>query len=690
MDNDSYRFEPKSVNFLELFKHRYFIIPAYQRHFAWTEKECEELFQDIVITARSANRKRFMSAITTIRPSDEIVYPIYKSASHQELEPFIVVDGQQRLTSLLILVSCLCRNLKGTLNSEDADRIYDTFVFTELDMGIPQLRLLPQEIPDHPGVMRDTFLAITSLRSSKEFSKILIPAQRRLENARELFDDGIENLEFGVTVRDMIDCIQSRLIFVLNVLTNVGQAGEVFEGINNRGLGLNILESLKSYSIYAIQSFKDGNTLPNGVDCSSNANLLIDRFNSAIGQIYFHLDRVGLKDREGAALIQAVWPILLTRIQEAGLQEKGFEIPLYLSDKLITDVRRSLHIESARSEKQKSDLLNVLNYTLTECLTDASRYFADARCPKSSFSFEDLKLTESKIKELRGLHQRLVDMRSTVPFLSLLIAYRLKRPDDAEGYLKLARLVERVAFWVYTLRVGNAGYGKRTLVIFAREFTDGKINASELFQKMVDFGFRAFSKTAPGVEFSKLLSHLLENASSTTRNSNLEPTLAYEWLFNHQIELPSFNKFLKLHFGGMFLEIAPTLTIIGKSPRGYSSDVRVAMRHAGNIVITSKTPTEMSNEDIASYAKMAYSDKKRYLKTFGYSLPLPNEITREWAEKLGAKIRKFAASRWRIPNDGQIDEETWRDGGRDVALDSDDADPDDSDFEDADDRLVVN
>lgn len=93
--------------FLELIKKSpQFSIPIYQRTYSWTEKECRQLWDDILRTGeRDDIPSHFVGAI---------VY-ITKSAHETILSPssLLVIDGQQRLTTLTLLLTALTNHLEA-------------------------------------------------------------------------------------------------------------------------------------------------------------------------------------------------------------------------------------------------------------------------------------------------------------------------------------------------------------------------------------------------------------------------------------------------------------------------------------------------------------------------------------------------------------------------------------------------
>lgn len=80
-----------------------FVIPIYQRTYSWSERECRQLWDDIVRTgANDAVSAHFVGSIVYIETG-------LSQVSHQA--PLLVIDGQQRLTTVTLLIDALARAL---------------------------------------------------------------------------------------------------------------------------------------------------------------------------------------------------------------------------------------------------------------------------------------------------------------------------------------------------------------------------------------------------------------------------------------------------------------------------------------------------------------------------------------------------------------------------------------------------
>lgn len=89
--------EAKLLAFLK--KSPQFVIPIYQRTYSWTEKECRQLWDDIIRTGKNdAISVHFVGSIVYIEEG-------LSQVSHQA--PLLVIDGQQRLTTVTLLLAAL-------------------------------------------------------------------------------------------------------------------------------------------------------------------------------------------------------------------------------------------------------------------------------------------------------------------------------------------------------------------------------------------------------------------------------------------------------------------------------------------------------------------------------------------------------------------------------------------------------
>ena len=93
------------ANLLEFIKKSpRFIIPIYQRTYSWTERECRQLWDDILRAGASPEIKaHFMGSVVYIQDG------LYQVTTNS---PLLVIDGQQRLTTITLLITALAEALE--------------------------------------------------------------------------------------------------------------------------------------------------------------------------------------------------------------------------------------------------------------------------------------------------------------------------------------------------------------------------------------------------------------------------------------------------------------------------------------------------------------------------------------------------------------------------------------------------
>ena len=80
-----------------------FVIPAYQRNYDWKPKQCEQLFNDLVQIIKKDRKSHFFRSIVT------------SAANKGGKSDYLVIDGQQRITTISILFTAMVNLMKAVL-----------------------------------------------------------------------------------------------------------------------------------------------------------------------------------------------------------------------------------------------------------------------------------------------------------------------------------------------------------------------------------------------------------------------------------------------------------------------------------------------------------------------------------------------------------------------------------------------
>ena len=126
--------EAKFLDFLK--KSPQFVIPIYQRTYSWTERECRQLWDDIVRTGSSdAISAHFVGSIVYIEKG------LYQVSSQS---PLLVIDGQQRLTTVTLILEALARQLGDSepVDGFSAKKLRSYYLLNPLEEGERGFKLL--------------------------------------------------------------------------------------------------------------------------------------------------------------------------------------------------------------------------------------------------------------------------------------------------------------------------------------------------------------------------------------------------------------------------------------------------------------------------------------------------------------------------------------------------------------------
>src|SRR5262245_30328227 len=119
--------EAKLLEFLR--KSPQFVIPIYQRTYSWGERECRQLWDDVLRTGRNdAVSAHFVGSIVYVEKG------LYSVSSQS---PLLVIDGQQRLTTVTLLVEALARSLgdKEPLEGFSARKLRNYYLLNPEEAG---------------------------------------------------------------------------------------------------------------------------------------------------------------------------------------------------------------------------------------------------------------------------------------------------------------------------------------------------------------------------------------------------------------------------------------------------------------------------------------------------------------------------------------------------------------------------
>ena len=225
---------PEYLTFNGVLNHRLFAIPNYQRAYSWESKQRQDLFDDIKKLANTGdpNRHHFMATIVCLQTNKT------EEVGTDELERLDVVDGQQRLTTLIILLRAIAKKLStgDSLQIEEAIKIENILVKDERRL------ILLQTNHDSSMIFRKYLLNGTI----PEEMYLKTTAEINLYNAFNECEIFIDEWSKLFPVIELRKIIKNRLDFIFYALEDEGAVYTVFEVLNSRGLEVDWLDKCKS------------------------------------------------------------------------------------------------------------------------------------------------------------------------------------------------------------------------------------------------------------------------------------------------------------------------------------------------------------------------------------------------------------------------------------------------------------
>ena len=232
----------------EASKNRFYTIPKYQRAYTWGQKEWDLLFDDIITN----DNGYFLGSFICISRDNAGM------ASFTTLE---VIDGQQRLTTMSLLLAALYKKLLQLKNRMTDEQIFD---FIDLKKRLVKEK---DKIPTPVLTLQnqnqncDDYFCIlcNELNLLKDKPKIQYYGNRKIYSAYRHF---ISRIDAEVAERQKedpeLDSIDTYFGFVKKFCSAVMVAIEVgnnkdaymlFESLNNRGIPLSAMDLIKNYMI---------------------------------------------------------------------------------------------------------------------------------------------------------------------------------------------------------------------------------------------------------------------------------------------------------------------------------------------------------------------------------------------------------------------------------------------------------
>lgn len=205
-----------------------FIIPVYQRNYDWKMEHCKQLYDDLVKIIRQNRKSHFFGSIVSVQ------------SESGTMEEFLIIDGQQRLTTISLLLLAIYHLLSsGKMVSRDhqlTDKILKKYLIDEYGPEEKRIKLKPIKNDQKAfGILFD---------QDEEY----IPDSNLTINYR-YFYDRIQHGELDID--ELFDAICK--LEIINISLNHEDNPQlIFESLNSTGLSLSEGDKIRNYILMGL------------------------------------------------------------------------------------------------------------------------------------------------------------------------------------------------------------------------------------------------------------------------------------------------------------------------------------------------------------------------------------------------------------------------------------------------------
>ena len=221
--------ECRLIEYMEGAKKR-FIIPVYQRNYDWKMENCKQLFDDLVKVIKNQRNSHFFGSIVSV----------YEPSGRNT--EFLVIDGQQRLTTVSLLMLAMYNLIKNNIvmpeDNTIADQLYEDF-------------LVDKHQPEEKRIK------LKSVKNDRRaFGKLFDDVEEHIRESNitvnyNYFYDRIQKQE--ITIDELLDAI-CRLEIINITLTKEDDPQLIFESLNSTGLDLSEGDKIRNYILMGLPS----------------------------------------------------------------------------------------------------------------------------------------------------------------------------------------------------------------------------------------------------------------------------------------------------------------------------------------------------------------------------------------------------------------------------------------------------
>jgi len=397
---------------------RVFCIPEYQRSYSWGNRQRKDFLEDI----KNQRKEKDYFFGTVLFQEDKETEDGYEKIS--------IVDGQQRLTTVVIFMKVLIDYLKD-MGEKELDTLERSYI---KDGHKVKIRLQSED-----NEFFQTYI-VGDGKNAKDFVKT--PAQRRLLEAKEYFKkELIIFINDKTNLLSMRDKLENAKLLTYSV-TNSAEATLIFETTNDRGKPLTDLEKIKSFLMYKVY-----------VASNDESPDLLENIYSRFGEIYRILEKNEMSKKIDEDSI----------LQYHFIYNENWNIKRDYQKYLINIKDRINNLLLEKENEKTLSYIDSYSISLKEAFDVSEKIFSS---------------NEESVMDLILLK------RVAIIYPLLIKAYLLDKDELKSDFLKIARLLEIFIFRVIGFKTKRTQDVDSYLNGLARDF-NGEF--SDLIKKLKEY-----------------------------------------------------------------------------------------------------------------------------------------------------------------------------------------------------------
>jgi len=224
--------EAKLLDFLK--KSPQFVIPIYQRTYSWTEPECRQLWDDIL--RAGANERVSAHFIGSIVYIEKGLYQV------SSLSPVLVIDGQQRLTTVSLIIEALARKLGDSTEPVDgfsARKLRSYYLLNPLEDGERKYKLLLTQTD------KQTMLSLLEQKALPDQCSLL------LKKNFQFFEELVASL--GSNLEPLCKGLAKLMIVDISLSRDQDNPQLIFESMNSTGRELSQADLIRNFILMGLE-----------------------------------------------------------------------------------------------------------------------------------------------------------------------------------------------------------------------------------------------------------------------------------------------------------------------------------------------------------------------------------------------------------------------------------------------------